>query len=120
MPGPDPLCEPRRRIAAAVEVEQIPSTERPALLWKSLTARAVNGPKMPSMRPASKPSRERWVCSSVTSSPRRFGEVRYSMRSPNDHDASTSAVHVAASHTPSVRNPRDAWKPTTASSVTEQ
>ena len=45
----------------------------PLLRWKSASATAVSGPKMPSTRPASKPRRPSRAWSSATSSPRVIG-----------------------------------------------
>ena len=75
------------------------------------------GPRMPSTRPQSKPSRPSRDCSSATSSPRRFGEVRNSSRSPSFQLASTRAVQVCSSQRPSQRRPRPVWKARTAASV---
>ena len=54
----------------------------PQFDWKSASARAVSGPKMPSTRPQSNPRRAKLDWRSTTSSPRMFGEVSSSRRSP--------------------------------------
>ena len=94
MPGPAPVCELMTVKVRTVSGPHTPSGAVPQFDWNSSSARAVLGPRMPSTRPQSKPSRPSRDCSSATSSPRRFGEVRNSSRSPSFQLASTSAVQV--------------------------
>ena len=56
IPGPLPVRELMTASAFAVPRPQMPSTSRPQLRWKSSSAPAVSGPKMPSTRPQSNPS----------------------------------------------------------------
>ncbi len=57
---------------------------------------------------------------STTSSPRNWGAVSLSSRSPSCQPASTSASHVCSSHAPLTCSPRWAWNAMSASRVDAQ
>ena len=103
----------RRRLArtrsspCSVALVSVPLSSRAQLRWKSTSAAAVSAPKMPSMRPGLKPSWARSTCSSATSSPRRFGLVRYSSRWPSRQPASSKRPKVVASTSPVIGRPRE-------------
>ena len=93
--GADRVERPRRSSDRTT-----PSASRPQFRWKSSSAVAVRWPKMPSTRPQSNPSRPSFDWSAPTSSPRMFGAISLSGRSPRRQDASTSASQVASSQMP--------------------
>ena len=119
-PGPVPVWRASTCSAFTVSGPHTPSTYRPELRWKSSSARVVPGPKIPSTRPQSNPIRASMACSSLTSSPRRFGATSTSSRSPSRHVASTIAFQVSSSQTPVSRRPRWRWNVRNASSVDAQ
>ena len=113
----------RRRTSRAVRARRWSPVRRPrrsrcpASRWNCRSAASVSGPRMPSSRPASKPSAlsRRW--STPTSSPRSIGRRRYSSRSPRRKELSTNAPQVSGPQMPSTRSPRASWNARTASSV---
>lgn len=74
--GPDPIWRLHEEVRGPNRCRRHRYVGRPTLRWKSIRARSVSGPKMPSMRPASNPRDPRRSCSSATSSPRSMGECR--------------------------------------------
>ena len=116
-PGPEPVFRDSTSSAETVSGPQTPSSGSPEFRWRSWRAAVVSGPKMPSTRPQSNPKRARIRCSSATSSPRRFGAVSMSSRSPSAQPDSTRSDQVSSSQLPVGGIPCDAWKEVTASFV---
>ena len=94
-PGPEPLCRPSTSRARTVSGPQTPSAAIPQLrlevLQRARRARARGSRRLGRSRSRAGRARD---CSSATSSPRRFGDVRNSSRSPSLQTASTRAVQV--------------------------